>query len=165
MLIMQSSRYFRLFALAFALVVGVGASTNTLAQRSQGTYLISTDDAIMGIAPDQTLRLTFFNPTTETVAGPQVRVFDGADNLLLSYNHTPIGSRRFDSFDIPYSALGQMFGEIGSGRRQVRVTTSIVFTGLESDAKLFRPTWELMNTTSGESILIGMLLPAVQKVR
>ena len=163
--ITQSLRNLRFFAMALALVVSVGASTEIFAQRNHGTYLISTDDTVMGIAPGQTLRLTFYNPTADTVAGPHVRVFDGAGTLLLSYDHTPIESRRFDSFDIPYPALGLMFGEIGSGRRQVRVTTSIVFTGLESDANLFRPTWELIDTQSGQSILIGMLLPAVQKVR
>ena len=163
--ITQFSRKFRVVAAAFAIIFAIAVSSETSAQQREATYLISTNDTMMGLAPGQTLRLNFYNPTRETVAGPHVRVFDGAGELLLSYDHTPIGAGRFDSFDINFADLELKVGENGTSRRQIRVATSIVFTGLESEAKLFRPTWELINTATGESILIGMLLPAVQKVR
>jgi hypothetical protein len=163
--ITQFSRRFRVFTAAFALIFVIGLSTETFAQRSEATYLITTNDTIMGLAPDQRLILHFYNPTRETVAGPHVRVYDGAGDLLLSYDHTPIGAGRFDSFTINYTDLELRAGENGTVRRQIRVATSMVFTGPETEAALFRPSWELVNATTGEAILIGMLLPAVQKVR
>ena len=163
--ITQFSRHFRVVAVTFALILVIGASSETVAQRNEGTYLISTNDTMMGLGPSQKLRLNFFNPTRETVAGPHVRIYDGAGELLLSYDHTPIGAGRFDSFDVNYTDLDLKIVGSTTVRRQIRVATSIVFTGLESDATLFRPTWELINATTEESILIGMLLPAVQKVR
>ena len=163
--IMQFLRSFRGAVAAFALIFVMGIASETFAQRTQSTYLITTNDTIMGLASDQTLRLNFYNPTAATVAGPQVRIYDGAGGLLLSYDHTPIGAGRFDSFDVNYADLDLNAGDNSTGRRQIRVATSIVFTGLESEAMLFRPTWELLNSSTGQTILIGMLLPAVQKVR
>ena len=159
------SRNFRIVAAAFALIFVMGVSSQTFAQRSEATYLISTNDTIMGLASDQKLVLHFYNPTRETVSGPHVRVFDSAGEPLLSYDHTPIGAGRFDSFTINYADINWQFGENSTERRQIRVTTSMIFTGTESEAKLFRPSWELVSATTGQTILIGMLLPAVQKVR
>jgi hypothetical protein len=58
-----------------------------------------------------------------------------------------------------------MPGESATGRRQIRADMTIVFTGLESEARIFRPSFELVDEVRGQSILIGMLLPAIQKVR
>ena len=156
---------FRGAALAFVLIMIAGISNVALAQRSEGTYLIQSSDTMIGIAPGQTLRLTFFNPTSNTIAGPHVRVFNGSGDSLIDARHRPLAAGEFDSFDIRYSDIEQIAGEGGTGRRQIRTDISIVYTGLESEAKLFRPTWEMVDSVNGQSVLIGLLLPAVQKVR
>ena len=151
-------------AVAFAIVLTFGISNEVSAQRAADTYFISSNDTIIGLTPDQTLRLMIFNGSANTVV-PQVRVYTGTGTLLLSGSHTPLASGQFDNFNLNYSDLGQMPGEPGTGRRQVRIEVSMFSSGTEADAQRIRLGWDLVNATTGQTILVGMLLPAIQKVR
>jgi hypothetical protein len=150
---------------AFVLILTVGIWNETLAQQRQVKTYICPSDVTMGLAPGQTLRLVFYNPTENTIAGPHVRVFTGTGASLLDARHTPLGAGQFDWFDINYSDLPQLAGEGNTGRRQIRINATITYTGVESEAELFRPSWELVDTATGQTQLIGLLLPAIQKVR
>ena len=158
------SKTSRFVVAAFILILTVGIWNETLAQTRVKTFVCASDTTI-GLSPGQTLRFVFFNPTANTIAGPHVKVFDGNGTLLLDASHTPLGSGQFDWFDINYSDLPQLATEGNTGRRQIRTNVTITYTGLESEAELFRPTWELVDTATGQTLLIGMLLPAIQKVR
>ncbi|HKP68437.1 MAG TPA: hypothetical protein VJV05_04080 [Pyrinomonadaceae bacterium] len=156
-----------LAVLSFAILLGLGASNETSAQRSadaHGTYSISTTDTMVGIAPGQGFRLMIYNGAANTVV-PQVKIYSGTGTLLLSGSHTPLAPGQFDSFKLNYTDLEQIPGEPGTGRREVRIELFMSYTGLEADAKRIRQTYDLIDTATGQSILIGMLLPAIQKVR
>jgi hypothetical protein len=157
-------RALRFVGLSFAIILAVGVSNGVLAQREAEIFKIYSNDTVIGLAPGQTLRLSIFNPAPNA-AGPHVKVYTGTGLAVLSGSHTPLKSGEFDSFNISYSDLEQMSGEPGTGRRQIRVELAIVYTGLESDARRIRSTYELVDTATGQTILIGMLLPAIQKVR
>jgi hypothetical protein len=150
--------------LAFALIFTAGISSEAFAQREGESFRIVANDTVMGLVPGQTLRMTVFNPSL-VGAGGHVKVFSGTGQILLSAQNTYIGAGEFRSFDINYTDLEQMEGEPGTGRRQIRTDLTISFSGLESDARRFHPSFELFDTARGTTILIGMLLPAVQKVR
>jgi hypothetical protein len=143
----------------------MGASSVASAQRGGDSFRIVANDMVIGLVQGQKLRLTVFNPSPSTAAGAHVKVFDGSGFLLLSSENVAVPGGEFRTFDISYNDLGQMPGESATGRRQIRADMTIVFTGLESEARIFRPSFELVDEVRGQSILIGMLLPAIQKVR
>ena len=151
-------------ALAFAIVLSVGVSNEISAQRATDTYSIYSNDTMVGMAPGQELHLMIFNGAPNTVV-PNVRVYDRTGTVLLSGVHTPLRSGQFDAFHLNYSDLPQMSGETGTGRREVRIELAMTYTGLEADARRIKSTYDLVDTATGQSILIGLLLPAVQKVR
>lgn len=172
-----------IFAVA-AIFLFAGASFEVSAQRGSDTFRLVTDDWSVGVAPGQTVRLTIFNPVRPTTAtssaetwgvddgviitgGPMghVRVFDGSGHSVFSSENVFIPPGEFRTFDIKYADLAAAPAESSTGRRQIRTEMTIVFTGLESDARRFHPTFELVNSETGQTILIGMLLPAIQKVR
>ena len=148
----------------FILILTAGVWNETSAQTRIHTYLCSSDVSV-GLAPNNTLRLLVYNPTANTIPGPHIKVFNGSATPLLSGSTGPIGPGEFGWFDIRYSDIPQVVAEGDTGRKQIRANIAISFTGLESDAPLLRPSWELTDTPTGQSILIGLLLPAVQKVR
>lgn len=154
----------RLALLSFAILLSVGVSSEASAQRSADTFSISSNDTMVGIAPAQGFRLMIYNGAANTVV-PQVKIYSGTGTLLLSGSHTPLAPGQFDSFKLNYSDLEQMPSEPGTGRREVRVELFMSYTGLEIEAKRIRSTYDLIDTATGQSILIGMLLPAIQKVR
>ena len=149
---------------AFAIILSVGISNEASAQRTADTYSIYSNDTVVGLAPSQQLRITIFNGAQNTVV-PNVKVYAWNGNVLLSGVHTPLGPGQFDSFKLNYTDLGQIPGETGTGRRDVRIELAMTYTGEEADAKRIRATYDLVDTATGRSILVGMLLPAIQKVR
>ena len=151
-------------ALAFAIIFTVGTSSEILAQRAADTYSIYSNDTMVGLAPGQELKIKIFNGAANTVV-PNVKVYTWNGNVVLSGVHTPLGPGQFDSFKLNYSDLEQIPGEPQTGRREVRIELAMIYEGTEADARRIRSAYDLVNPTTGQSILIGMLLPAVQKVR
>lgn len=181
---MKRSNSIRFVIAVAAIFVFAGAAFEVSAQRGSDTFKIVADDWLVGVAPGQTVRLTVFNPVQRTTVassaevsgvddgviitgGPMghVRVFDGAGLSVFSSENIFIPPGEFRTFDIKYADLAAVPAESSTGRRQIRTDMTISFTGLESDARRFHPTFELVDSETGQTILIGMLLPAVQKVR
>ena len=151
-------------AVAFAIILSAGTSSEVLAQRAADTYSIFSDDTIVGLAPQQRLKLRIFNGARNPVV-PNVRVYSATGTLLLSGVHTPLSPGQFDSFNLDYSHVEQLPGDPGTGRREVRIELWMTYTGLETDAQRIKSTYDLVDAVTGQSILVGMLLPAIQKVR
>lgn len=154
----------RPLAAALLLMLAIGAISETQAQREQsGTFRIVSSGGI-ALLPNEKARLTHYNPTPAPFTG-HVKVFSGTGQILLSADNNYIGAGEFLFHDIAYTDLDQVPSDPQTGRRQIRVETTITYTGLESDARRIWSTYDLVNASTGQTILVGMLLPAIQKVR
>jgi hypothetical protein len=145
-------------------ILGIGVISKASAQREQiDTFSIVANGGV-AVLPNERLKLTVYNPTG-VPATSHVKVFSGTGQILLSSANTYVGAGEFHSYDISYTDLGQAATEPQTGRRQVRIEGTVLYTGLESDARRIWSTYDLTSTVTGQSILVGMLLPAIQKVR
>ena len=154
----------RPLAVACLLMLGIGVISEASAQREQiETFRIVANGGV-AVLPNERLKLTVYNPTG-VPATSHVKVFSGTGQLLLSANNTYIGAGEFHSYDILYADLGQASSDPLTGRRQIRLETTVWYTGLESDARRIWSTYDLVNAETHQAILVGMLLPAIQKVR
>ena len=128
----------------------------------------------LGVGRGQTARVNVINPVfldgSVRVVGGHVKVFSGSDGSLLrshEINDPPAG---LHSFDISRDDL-LVAGEPKTGRLQLvfEVDLLVRATGrgrVETpQAGLFPATFELVDSESGQTILIGMLLPAIQAAR
>lgn len=148
--------------------------TLTHAQKStpDGRQLVITikDGPAAGLLPGHFLRFNLYNPSPAgtPVARGHVRVFDGRSGLLAVTDEVEICAGCFNSIDIARESFN-LPGDPNTGRLQVRaeveISTWVPNTRSETPAIEFPTSYELVNRESGQTILIGMLLPAVQKVR
>jgi hypothetical protein len=129
------------------------------------------NDAMMGIVPGQTLRITLLNPPSsgseagrQPTANGHVMIFSNAGILLAQSGNLVIPSGEFRSFDFNRNALS-LPGEPGTGRLQVRAvvegTFTLTFTGQTTRVPL-SASWELVDNSTGRTII---LLPAIQAAR
>jgi hypothetical protein len=136
----------------------------------------------VGLAPGQTLRVTAMNNYRPQDGGRPVKaslkVFDAASNLLYQTEEVEVPAGGYYSFDVSYAAVATRSvndayifkgatGRIQVGfemqyRGGVRVAVGDV-DGSESNP--YAAGFELVNDESGQTVLIGTLLPAIQKVR
>jgi hypothetical protein len=136
----------------------------------------------VGMAPGQTLRVTAMNNHRSRDGSvrhvkARVKVYDAASNLLYKTEEVKIPSGGYHSFDVGYNDirtedLNDLYIFKSGGRIQLRF--DVEFKGGVRAAVAdvngpavdeFPATFELVDGVSGQSILIGLLLPAIQKVR
>ncbi len=125
----------------------------------------------VGIAPGQTVRVSVVNPvfvdgSVRSVRGGHVKIFDGVGNVHLEIPFGPIVPGAFHQVDIDRSHLNTT-GDPNTGVQRTRIEVTLSFNASTSTPmnEVFPPSFELVNEQGGQTILIGMLLPAIQKVR
>jgi len=122
----------------------------------------AASDALMGIVPGQTLRVTLFNPPSfdsETGAEKQtnpatghVKVFDGSGNLLAQSQDMIIPPGNFRSFDFNRDALASP-GERGTSRQQVRAKPFYDFSSKRLPPVL--TSFEIVDTRTGKTEVLS----------
>ncbi|HEY8458769.1 MAG TPA: H-X9-DG-CTERM domain-containing protein [Blastocatellia bacterium] len=111
----------------------------------------SGSDALVGIAPGQTLRVTLFNPPSsgsETQRGPvngRVRIFDGGGALIEQSEDLVIRPGTYHSFDINRDAI-PIYGEPGANRLQARIKPS--FDGVLAS-------FEIIDNRTGKTVTLS----------
>lgn len=132
------------------------------------TYVV-TNPGFIGLALGQTLRLNLvLQDGSVRPVSAQVRVSYNGKTILIR-NHEPNPTARVHSFDISRNDLA-VAGEPGTARVQLWVAVEIVLSfptraqAEDPAAVFYPPTFELMDE-SGKTVVLGLLLPAVQKVK
>jgi len=134
------------------------------------------------MAPGQTLRVTAmdnqqYRDGSVRHVKARAKVYDAASNLLYQTDEVEIPSGGYYSFDIGYDDIrAEDINDIyifkSGGRIQLRF--DVEFKGRVRAAagdvdgpapEAFPATFELVDDESRRAILIGLLLPAIQKVR
>ena len=138
-----------------------------------GKQLVVTikDGPAAGMLPGQAIRFNFFNPAPvgTPAGGARVRVFDGSGGIVTQTSGVQIPAGSFHSFEIPRESLN-MPGDPNTGRIQFRVEIELTVwqEGNTRDIPSpvqFPSSYELVDRESGRTILIVLLLPAVQSAR
>ena len=173
-LIRRGTRAYGFTAAALAALFFLSV-TSTQAQKSGGKVSYSDLSVMISLESGQTIRVTGVNSvlvdgSIRTVKGC-VKVFDGRDNVLFQTNEVVIPAGGFHSFDINREDI-PLAGEPGTGHARIRL--EMVFTGGvsvptggdEEPAVVNLPsTFELIDDQSGKTVLMSLLLPAVQGAR
>lgn len=122
----------------------------------------------VGLVPGQTVRLTMQTPDASSPVngggGPRVRVFDGNGGLLLEKTLAPVQRGGFSYVDISRTEIADS-GEERTGRLQVRIEIDYIVRTAGTQPAALPATMELLSEQDGKPVLIGLLLPAIQKVR
>ena len=159
---------------AFALAVML-LPTMTYAQKftPDGRQLVVTikDGPPAGLLPGQFLRFNLYNPAASgtPAAKGHVKVFDGRGVLIAQTIDIEIAAGCFQSIDISRESLN-LPGDPNTGRLQVRAEVEIslwqelTLRGEPAPVE-FPTTYELVDRESGRTVMVGHLLPAIQKVR
>ena len=177
----QTKRWIKYFAVtAFSIAVMLAPGT-TYAQKSNpndneqftpdGRFIVVTiKDGPAALLPGQTLRFSLYNPAPAgtPAAGGRVRVFDGSGAAIGQTSMVQIPAGTFYSFEIRRDSLN-LPGDPNTGRLQVRAEIELTVwhegsTRNVPPAVEFPSTRELVDQETGRTILIGLLLPAIQKV-
>ena len=157
-------------AIAVAIVtmaVLFGAS-NIAAQTTVRKNEVAYMSPSIGIVSGQTIRVGHFAMGDGSVraVGGHVKVFDGAGVAVMEIPIREVQAGESDHIDIRRDDLSHV-GDPKTGRLQIRLEVFVVYSdSLRKGAgtsSVFPPSFELVSDESGESILIGMLLPAIQK--
>lgn len=158
-------------ALIFSAFITVAAVHNVSAQGNGNPREARFLSTPISVAPGQSIRVGIFNPvfadgSVRTVRGGHVKVFSGSGEVLFEIPFGPIRPGAFQQIDIDRGHLANA-GETFSGVQRTRVEMTLTFDGASSAplGEVFPPSFELVNEVGGQTILIGLLLPAVQKVR
>lgn len=166
--------------IAVALVLSLGCATARAQAGTSATAVILHFSAV-GFVPGQTLRVSASNPDSkgdvngdgrpDVITGTVV-LFDGTGGRIYESAEVVIPAGGFHSFDINRGDIPQA-GDPRTGRLQVRVEVVLRRVPKRGEAegasggvtKHGAGTMELVDDATGKTLLIGLLLPAVQKVR
>ena len=139
-------------------------SAQTTARKTEIAYVSPS----IGIVHGQTVRVGHFAMGDGSVraVGGHVKVFDGGGIAVMEIPIREVQAGESDHIDVRRSDLSHV-GDPKTGRLQIRLEVLVVYsdsTRKSGDStRVFPPSYELVNDETGESILIGMLLPAIQK--
>ncbi len=149
-------------------VLALFSVTTTMAQSRVGqTEVKFFITPSIGIVSGQTIRIGHFAMGDGSVRalGGHVKVFDGAGASVLEFPIREVQPGESDHIDIRRSYLSHV-GDPNTGRLQVRIEVTVVYARIRKDSDgIMPPSFELVDEEKGTTILIGLLLPAVQKVR
>jgi hypothetical protein len=116
------------------------------------------NDIIMGIVPEQTLRVTLFYPQSsgseaqsEPVGG-RVKVFDRSGNLIAQSPELAIPPGEFRSFDFDRFALS-LPGEPGTNRAQARIKPFYSFRSERLSPVL--ASFEIVDNRTGKTVVLS----------
>ena len=143
------------------------------AQKTEQTRQITViqDMVVIGLVPGQSLRLNVLNFADDQNGGSMmghVKVMDGTRVPLFETSEVEIEPDQFHSFEIKRSDISAP-GDSRTGRVEVRI--QLVLTGNASDMNVraridkLPSQIELVDDDTGKTVVMGMLLPAIQKVR
>ncbi|MGH9941985.1 MAG: hypothetical protein ACRD9R_06455 [Pyrinomonadaceae bacterium] len=168
----RGAHTYQLTSAALAAIIFLSAMSAPALAQGGGKVSMNDFGVSFGMARGQKLRLSVFNSSLQDgsvrVVRGHIKIFSGSSGALLlnhELNNPPAG---LHSFDINRDDLPEQ-GEPGTGRIQLWVEVEIVSRSTRRDedpgAGVFPPNFELIAENSGTTILVGMLLPAVQRIR
>jgi hypothetical protein len=169
---LQKTKVFGLAALAFAvLLIPISAQAQKLTPDGRQLVVTIKDGPSVGIIPGQSINYNLFNPAEEgtPIAYAHVKLFDVGGNLIAQSAEVEIPAGKFHSFEFRRESLN-LPGDPNTGRLQLRAEVEIKLWHASSPREQnpiieFPTSFELVNRQTGAAILIGLLVPAVQKVR
>jgi hypothetical protein len=150
-------------AVMFVLAVAAAAQNRTQPYDTSFRGGISVG---VGFVPGQTIRLTMQTPDATSPVnsggGPRVRVFNGNGGLILEKEFALIQRGGFSYVDISRTEIADT-GEERTGRLQVRIEIDYIVRTTGTQPATLPASMELLSEQDGKPVLIGLLLPAVQK--
>ena len=147
-----------------ALFSAVDTSAQSTVRKTEATYMSPS----IGIVGGQTIRVGHFAMGDGSVraVGGHVKVFDGAGVAVMDIPIREVQLGESDHIDIRRRDLSHV-GDPLTGRLQIRLEILVVYADSRrktgDSTGVFPPSFELVSDETGQSILIGLLLPAIQK--